>query len=227
VPYLLWIAPDPAVAASLKGAAPRLDAARRASAVSLDVPQDRLPLTSLELSTEAQPFHRTVSLSWLREGRPGVEPPSQGSLGGASWFCEGSSLLPCRLSLPIYSGPSGHLEVQIEDGDNPPLVSVDAVLWRRRHLLVFAWPAKGQVTMRGGAEEVGPPRYDLADLRDQVLARPRLVAALQPLAGGPAASEQRWGRAALIGALALAALLLLGLLARALRTGPNVPRDGK
>lgn len=226
VPYILWSPPDPAPASTLRGAVPKADRARAVSVLALEVPQDALPLTSLELTTDAVPFRRTVTLSWVEERRPGFEPARPTSFGWSDWRCEGAALLPCRLCIPVTPHPARRLEVLIGDGDNPPLASVDMVLWRRRHVLVFGWPGDGALTLRAGSADLSGPRYDLADLRDQLLARPSRAAALQPLDEALPPGRQRWVRWGLIGALAAAALLLLALLARALRPGPR-PTSGK
>src|SRR5882724_5839657 len=110
------------------------------------------------------------------------------------------------------------LELRFEDGDNPPLGTLDLSLWRRSDVLVFVWPERGpeqgEVQLLAGARGLKAPDYDLAALGDQLLARPWRPAELDK--SGAAAPAARWTRWVMPATLGLAALLLFVLLRRSL-----------
>src|SRR5262249_19997436 len=110
--------------------------------------------------------------------------------------------------------------IRLDDGDNPPLGSLDSAVWRRRDVLLFVWPGKvsgkGEpVKLLAGSDQLTAPDYDFAALGAVLLARPWQPAELD-LAGTSTVKPSRWARWALPLALTLAGAFLLLLLRRIL-----------
>jgi hypothetical protein len=218
IPYVLWSPPEPAQVASLSGVQPAPSVRRGVSQVSLKLPYRKLPLTTLDITAPAAPFERDLSVFYQDDSRPGVEEDARLRAGGATLRCEGVALVPCRLTLPMGPNPTLKLSVFFRDGDNIPLKSVSLHLWRRRDVVIFAWPPTGSARLRAGAPTLAPPRYDLGPLRDQLLARPFAPVTLAAGRGGAEKAGQPWVWRALVGAMALAGVVLLVILARMLKT---------
>ncbi len=220
VPYVLYSAPSPALVAALHGVAPA-PAGSGKSAISLPLPQKSLPLSSIEMSSNASVFERSVEVSGQQaDARPGMEDRAAATLAYGDFVCPGQGELPCRLGLCIYGtrGLSG-LRVVFSDGDNPPLPSLDISVWRRRHVLIFFLPA-GEVRLLAGAQSLGRPLYDIASLQEQLLSLPAATATLGGLEGAAAAESTavKWALAAI---LAIAGLVLAVLLARLIKHSPQ------
>jgi hypothetical protein len=157
----------------------------------------------------------------IRRSRLPDDPRERMPVARTLWECEPEPPLPCREVIAMPGAAPKILSVRLDDGDNPPLATLDAALWRRRDVLLFVWPrAGGDETVRllAGSERLGAPSYDFASLGEVLLARPWQAAELDvsgtaatALAGGP-----RWTRWALPVALGVAGIFLLLLLRRIL-----------
>jgi hypothetical protein len=114
------------------------------------------------------------------------------------------------------------MRVIFADGDNAPLPFVDAVLWRRGHVLVFPWPDEGGVELLAGATNVYAPRYDLAALSEDIIQRPAISADVSspagPAAAGAANPNMKW---ILLVGLILAGVVLIAILARSIKPGES------
>ena len=216
VPYFLHSPPEPSMVWSATGLTPNPGRGRGESEILLpEIPQG-VHLTALELRTSASVFRRPVAIHFRGEGsRPGIEAPPRIIL--KVWSCEGASALPSRLVVPLWgAGPRGRIRVVIQDGDNPPLPTVDAVLWRRRHTVYFFAPG-GPVRLLSGSPDLHPPSYDLATLGFQILATPSTTVALGPPVAGASPAGSRTVQLSLLGALILCSAVLLLILARAVK----------
>lgn len=191
------------------------------SRLELDLPAPRLPLTELVVSAPPVAFERPVSLvpHPATGARVSVDEPPARAVAAAHWTCRGDSApLPCRLALDLDRSPASAaaLELRFDDGDNPPLRNLEVDLWRRRDALFFVWPqSAGRVRLLAGSPGLAPPRYDLAALADLLPVRPWREASLQTVARGGVWERSRWP---LLATLALAAVALLALLGRILRS---------
>lgn len=226
VPYLREAPPEPAVAASLLGQRPG-PFLPRTSAVTLTVSAPRLPLAQIELVAPAQPFERDVTVQAPARRSPG-QPATFDVLGSARWVCAGYAALPCRLTLPLAPIDATTLVVSLVDGDNPPLASLDARVYRRRDALRFPWPGEG-VVLALGNPALREPHYDLALIADELMAHDAVIARV--LDAGPPPAEappvarapfdvERWVPVA---ALVVAGAALLAVLARTM--GSDAPSD--
>ena len=222
VPFVLWLPSEPVQALALKGVAPSTPKGESHSEISLDLPADALPLVSIEVSAPAAPFSRPVSLLALEttSGSEGRRGDSWVPLDSGTWRCPGVSEIPTRFVLRASQVDGRRLRLVFEDGDNAPLPSVDVVVWRRRHILLFPWAGAG-VQLCAGARNLGAPTYDLAELREEIIRRPTRPATAGGLIGKATPSHTRgdsaFGRGALLAALLGVGVLLVVILARSLK----------
>jgi hypothetical protein len=218
IPYLRWTPPAPALVRETS-AQPVRSWDRRssggASRIDLDLPQTGLPLTQMLLTAPPMPLRRGLSLLYDEPARPGVAAGERVTARGV-WQCLSRPPLPCRNLLALDGRAPRLLTLRFEDGDNPPLGTLDLSLWRRDDVLIFVWPEKGDVRLLAGARDLQAPDYDLAALGDQLLSRPWRPAELDR--SGSAAPAPRWARWVMPVTLGLATLLLFLLLRRVLRT---------
>ncbi|MEW5763426.1 MAG: DUF3999 family protein [Acidobacteriota bacterium] len=216
VPYLLHAAAEPVSVWRVTGLIPSPGRIRGESEILLPEVPKGMHLTALELRTSASAFHRPLAVHFVADGsRPGLESPP--AVHHGDWSCAGASALPCRLVVPLWgASPGGKIRVVFQDGDNPALSSVDALLWRRGHTLFFLAP-EGPARLLAGSPNLQPPRYDLASLASQILAMPSQAADLGPAEEGGSLAGSRTVRLVLVGALILCGAVLLLILARALK----------
>ncbi|HEX3529623.1 MAG TPA: hypothetical protein VH988_21395 [Thermoanaerobaculia bacterium] len=232
IPFFRWSPPEPAVAGGERGAHPRAaHAAAGESEAEVALPALGLPLTELVLSTPGGPLRRRVALRYLEPVRtlrrlpddPLGDSRERPPVTRTTWQCDPEPPLPCRETLELPGAAPKLLSVRFEDGDNPPLGSLDIAVWRRRDVLLFLWPGTGgsgagkddAVKLLAGSERLTAPSYDFAALGAALLTRPWQPAELD-LTGTAALKPSRWARWALPLALALACLFLLFLLRKIL-----------
>lgn len=239
--YLRYTEPEPLLVAESVAApqalpvpppvvgAPASGGPDRSSRIQVPLPSTLAPFTLLELSTPAQVFDRSFEVEAVIPGRPGIEARRVALAPPERWICPGAAALPCRAAVelggPLPVGAEPRIELTIRDGDDAPLPSVEARVWRREDGLVFVWPGTSSIHLVAGAEGLGAPRYDLEARRDELLARAGRAVGLGAAESGspsaPSAAGDRAERFLLLGALVLAGLLLVGLLARLLRPAPT------
>jgi hypothetical protein len=219
IPYLRWTPPAPTLVRETS-AQPVRSWDRRgqggASRIDVDLPQTGLPLTQLLLTAPPRPLRRGLSLRYIEPARPAGDTAEADERLAAHqvWECFSRSPLPCRTALTLSGRAPRLLDLRFDDGDNPPLGTLDLSLWRRSDVLVFVWPERGEVRLLAGARDLKAPDYDLAALGDQLLTRPWRPAEIDR--SGVAAPAPRWARWVMPVTLGLAALLLFVLLRRSL-----------
>ena len=226
IPFFHWSPPEPAVAGGERGVHPRSAHTPGESEVEVALPAAGLPLSELVLSTPGGPLRRKIALRYLEPVRtlrrlpddPLGDSREQPPVTRATWQCDPEPPLPCREALELSGTAPKLLSVRLEDGDNPPLGSLDTAVWRRRDVLLFVWPGTGKgdaVKLLAGSERLTAPVYDFAALGMMLLARPWQPADLD-LTGASAVKPSHWARWALPIALTLAGLFLLFLLRKIL-----------
>ena len=198
IPFQRWSPDDPALAAEetdlhfLKGGRGSGE-----STVEVHLPQSGLPLTQTQLTTPALPLRRAVGLRYLepattpaREVRRRERPV----VVRETWECRPEPPLPCGELLPLPGRAPSVLEVSVHDGDNPPLASLGAALWRRRDVLLFVWPeTETPVRLVAGPATLTAPSYDLQALGDSLLSYPWQPAELSQ-GSAPVRSLTWWSR---------------------------------
>lgn len=217
VPFFRWSPPEPALAVERLGAQPA-DTGREGgeSQVGISLPAAGLPLSELGLTVPPRPLRREVGVRYIdnRLRRPGSRRGEPPPVTQQTWECSPAAPLPCRALLSLPGRAPELLALHFEDGDNPPLSEVDVALWRRRDVLLFAWPEGGPVHLRAGAPGLTSPEYDLDSLGDLLLARTWQPAELDR--AGAQGEAPRWSRWVMPGALLVAGAFLLLLLRRIL-----------
>jgi hypothetical protein len=220
LPYVHLSPETPALVAARRGLRPRPERRGGKSSVTLKVePQQWVETASL---TATPPFRRWLTVSTPFALTPGLNRvPGLGDAWDREegfWDCYSSPPLFCRREVDLPGLLTDRVIIRFDDRDNPPIPAVDVAVWRRRQVLVFVWPAAGEVRLLAGASDLAAPRYDLELLAPQLLARPWRPARVDVGGGGPAAREAPWQPWLLPAALAVAGAGLLLLLGRLLAT---------
>jgi hypothetical protein len=218
IPYLRWSPADPAPAAEVRNLRPEPGEAAERLERDLPLPAAGLPLTELWLSTPARRLRgsysaRYAALSPIRARRREVE-----AVSARAWECDPEPPLPCREVAALSGRALDALAVRlegVEPGTEGGDLSVDLMAWRRRDVLLFAWPGKGPVRLLAGSAELAAPSYELAALGPLLLARPWQPAELD-LAAALSPKAPRWGGWVGPGLLIAATILFLLLLRRIL-----------
>lgn len=199
----------------------------------LDVAQ--LPLSALVLHAGADRMRARVRLAVPAPGLAdavGADRAPRASTPWLDWSCGRRPPLSCRFVVLLSEEDSAGWERALAGTDEPVrrlvlelestepgaagetqegLGPLDLELLAHRDVLLFPWPS-GDRTLRltAGAENLGPPGYDLEERLDEILARPWHRAEL--VAAGQEDDDGGWVghvTAGLTLALALALLLLL------------------
>ena len=138
------------------------------------------------------------------------------------------------LSFP-YGGDSWtRLVLTIGDGDRKPLEDLELTLWRKRQAILFAWPEAERVELVVlDGVQLAPAGYPLEEHRRAILASPWRDVALDLEAEAARERISEGTRQVILtAALAAAALVLLAILARSIRSvrppssAPPASRDG-
>lgn len=222
IPYLREESPDPIV---FELAVPKRveedGDPRGLSRYRLRLPDANLPSARLYLDTPADVFERTVRVEGPQSprGRPRWRTPE------TVWRDDDPQkpALPLRLDLPAR--PGEFVDLLVDEGDNAPLPLGQARLHLDTWRLLFFHPGSGESKGKGvrllyGHDRLGPPRYDLTLLAsriDSAQAREAVLAPEPPHSRASGASGEQTPRGLFWGALVVAVVVLLGLMARLIR----------
>jgi hypothetical protein len=221
IPFSHWSPPEPALAVAEPALQPEpIERGGRESEAEIHLPEPGLPLSELHLTHAAAALRRVVGVRYLEPVRPGTEKRERPAVARRTWACDPEPPLPCRERLPLPGAAPGLLSVRFHDADNPPLGGLAATVWRRRDVLLFAWPAdaEGEASVRllAGSEDLLAPSYDLAALGDTLLGHPWHPAELDLEGTASPEGTPWWSRWVMPATLAIAGLFLVLLLRRIL-----------
>ena len=215
IPFFLWSPATPDLALWESGVRPTEDVRAKESTLEIRLARPGLPLTEIDVMAAARPLRRNVTVRYMEPvahlAQRGGEAPKAAILR-ETWECMPQPPLPCRLRLPLPGRAPSVLALGFHDGDNPPLADLDTAVWRRRHVLLFVWPAAASVRLLAGPDSLKPPSYDLQAVGDALLGRPWLPAEIGSGAGAAAGVQpwwSRWLRPLMLGVAALCLILLL------------------
>jgi hypothetical protein len=138
-------------------------------------------------------------------------------LGSTSWEKRAEeAFTPIAISISRPSGSA--VRIEIENGDNAPLLPGAAAVWTSVPRIDFAFDRAEQLILVSGNPEAAPPRYDLELVAARVLEAPALPARLK---GAPVSSAPKSPGAPgwLWIAVVAAGVLVTVVLARTLRPG--------
>jgi uncharacterized protein DUF3999 len=202
-------------------AAPRtLPSARSGRSVyRVNYPVAGLPPARLVLTTAARVFRRGVSVGQEHEADPRHRrDPWFDTVASAQWIHadQDRDALPLALSVPPIQGTS--LFIVVDEGDNTPLpISAARLLLPSFRVRLFRG-GSAALRVAYGRKDLARPQYDLALLAPQVLGTPATDIALEPerapvstaTTAGVVSPRLFWG------ALVIAVVVLIGLIARLL-----------
>jgi hypothetical protein len=167
----------------------------------------------------AAPEFFSRDLRVLEVERDARGPAGERTLGAAHWERQPGAP-PAPLTIPIAPPREKIVTVEIENGDNAPLLLARAQLHIPFVRIDFVPPPGEPVTLLSDNPQASAPRYDFAMVANRVLAAPARPAALGPaIAAPPPSGLPRWFWIA----VAAAALLVVVALIRTLRP----ERDGR
>jgi hypothetical protein len=222
IPFYRWSPAAPALALWEGSVRPTGDVRAKESTLEIRLARTGLPLTELDVMAPARPLRRSVVLRYMEPvthlARRGGEEPKAAPPPAlrATWDCMPQPPVPCRLRVPLPGRAPSVLSLQFHDGDNPPLPDLDTAVWRRRDVLLFAWPqAKPQVAsvrLLAGADSLKAPSYDLQALGDTLTGRPWQPAEISSGGDAPTAGQpwwSRWLRPLMLGVAGIWLILLL------------------
>ena len=196
------------------------DRASRQSVYRLKLPDENLPSLRLVVETAARVFERGVSVLVERQPDARRRDPWVETIAAVRWRHADQDSPAPSLTISLPRVRTSELLLLIDEGDNAPL-SLSAA-----HVLLPAYRARlfrdanTALRLAYGRSDLPRPQYDLALLAPQVLATPAID--VTPSAERPAAADT--AEASLVSprvfwvVLAAAALALLALIARLLKT---------
>jgi hypothetical protein len=179
-----------------------------------------LPESRLVLSTPARVFERGVSLVEEREpDRQRRRDPGVDTIVAARWIHTDQDRPSTPLTLPVRPLHGSELFVIVDEGDNTPLPIEAARLLLPAYRIRFFRDGAARLRIAYGRADLDRPRYDLALLAPQVLGTPAMDVVLDAeqspadavTTAGVVSPRLFWG------ALAIAVIVLLGLVARLLK----------
>ncbi len=221
VPYIQERLGEPTILDLAEPAPMPEQAGERQSAYGLTLPYGSLPAADLTIATTARVFERRVRLVRLDTRNP-RDPPVLVTLDEQVWRNgdAGRDAPPLTLRVPAHAGTE--LLLIVDEGDNSPLQLDHPRLYLPSYRLRFVRRSEEPLWLMYGHDRLAAPRYDLALLAPRVLgARVPEVALSDIEEELPAPAGDRVATLVFWGALVLVLLVLLWLVARLLRRGPD------
>ena len=187
----------------------------------LALPFADLPLAHVVLTTPARVFTRRISVT-LDQGSPANRRRGGPEvLGAVTWTHTDPEVPASPASLSLSPSPSAQVWLMVEEGDNSPLPLDPPTLLLPGYRLRFTRANGAPLTLAYGDDELDPPQYDLALLAPMLLGASATEVPVGPEQVAPARTSN--ARLAFWIALIGAVLVLLLLIARLLRSGPQLP----
>jgi hypothetical protein len=199
------------------------------SVYRLPWPFERLPSPQLVLTTSARVFQRSLTVGIEREPDHRHRDRWFEPLAQTGWAHADQDRPASALTIPLRSADAKELLVIVEEGDNTPLPIVAARVLLPAYRLRFFREQGAALRLAYGRSDLASPRYDLALLAPQLLG----AAVTEIAAEGEGPQSAAGTTAALVsprlfwGFLAVAVLVLVGLIARLLKKEiPSGPASG-
>ena len=193
----------------------------RQSVYRLTLPFATLPAARLTIETTARVFERRVLLA-REETRNPRDPPVRVTLDDQVWRNRDAArdAPPLTLRVPPLAG--SELLLIVDEGDNSPLHLENPKLYLPTYRLRFIRRNQEPLWLMYGQAGLAAPRYDLALLAPRVLgARVPEIALSEVEERQPAVGGGRIGTIVFWSALVFALIVLLGMVVRLLRRGPE------
>jgi hypothetical protein len=223
IPYIVEQAAEPLSLdlAIEQTTAPRaLPAARSSRSVyRVKYPVDGLPAMRLVLSTPARVFERRVTVVEEREADSVRRDRWIDTIADASWVHADPDRPATPLTLSLPPAHATTLLVIVDEGDNTPLPIERARLLLPAYRIRLFREVNARLRVAYGRMDLSRPRYDLALLAPRMLGTSATDVALDPEqpAGTIPTAVSIMSARLFWGALAIAIVILLGLIARLLK----------
>jgi hypothetical protein len=219
IPYLLERRPTP-LALNVPLIPETEKPSPKQSRYRLVLPFENLPGAKLVLSTSERTFQRKVSIEVAREASDPRAEPSSEKLASAEWRHDDPESPAPALTLSIRpSIGTNRVSLVVDEGDNHPLALSGARIELPFYRLRFFYPSNGQLRLLYGQDGLSAPRYDLELLAPRLVSLSSHELILTPENSANATSPKSPIQARVFwAALALAVLIILGLLVRLLRS---------
>lgn len=193
--------------------------AGRATSYIVHLPYAELPSARLVFTTRARVFQRSVTLGMVvpaEERRPARFMP----INSATWTHAEESIAAPPLSFSLAESRRGDLVLLVAEGDNQPLAIEKATLLLPSYALRLFRPPDVPLRLVYGRDDIEAPRYDLQLLAPQLMGRIAedvVSGPEQPFGTSPADAAPAVLPAVFWASLALAVIVLLGLVVRLIR----------
>ena len=197
----------------------------RLTSYLVSIPYSELPSSRVVFTTRARVFQRPVTLGQVL---PAADRRAAefSRLDAATWTHADQSTAAPTLSFALPDSRRGDLFLLIEEGDNQPLPIEKATVLLPSYALRLFRRADLPLRLLYGRDDIQAPRYDLQLLAPQLLGR-----RAHEVAPGPEQqfSSSDHGTAPILSplifwsALALAVVVLLGLVVRLIRRDADAP----
>jgi hypothetical protein len=192
----------------------------RVTSYAVRVPYQALPNSRLVLSTQARVFKRPVTLGTVMAATE-RQPARFARQGSTTWVHADQSIPAPSLTLTLPDSINGDLFLLVEEGDNQPLpIEKATILLPSYAVRLFRRPDL-PLRLVYGKDDIEAPRYDLQLLAPQLMGRLAEDVAPGPeqrlSAGTAAGAAQLVSPVVFWAALALAVIVLLGLVVRLMR----------
>lgn len=196
----------------------RSEPGRTRSVYRLRLPYAGLPQTQVVLETTARVFDRTVQVGVERKPDRHRRDTRFEPIGRALWQHADESQPAPPISLSVGTPPERELLIVVDEGDNAPLPIANPRILLPAYRLRF-YRGAGPLRVVYGRDDLTEPRYDLALLSSQVMgAEPVEVSATPPDSAAPASPSQLFPARYFWIGLGLALAVLLGIIAKLLRS---------
>jgi hypothetical protein len=187
----------------------------------LRYPMAGLPEARLVLTTSARVFQRDVRLLEAREPeQQRRRDPWVDTIAAARWIHADQNRPAAPLTIPVRPLHGTELFLTIDEGDNAPLpLEPGHLLLPAYRLRFFRDGSSARLRLAYGRTDLDRPKYDLALLAPQVLGTPAadVVPDAEPPAAEVVTTAGLMSPRIFWGALAIATVVLLGLIARLLK----------
>jgi hypothetical protein len=192
---------------------------RQRSVYSVRLPYKNLPPLRLVLETSTRVFQRSVQVGTERPPDRRRRDTWFDVLASSSWQHADESAPAPALTLPIHPAGVSELVVLVEEGDNRQLPIVAARALLPSYRLRFYQPS-GPLRLLYGRDDLSVPQYDLALLGTQVMGATarEIEAAAPPPPAAPESEPQLVSPLMFWIGLGLAAVVLLGIVVRLMRS---------
>jgi Protein of unknown function (DUF3999) len=189
-------------------------------------PFEQLPAPRLVLSTSARVFQRPVTIGIARDADRSHRDAWMQALATVVWSHADQERPTPALTIALPPEKISQLLVILDEGDNSPIPLTGAKLLLPAYRLRFFRERGASLSLAYGRADLDAPRYDLALLAPQLLgaAAMEVAPAAEERTGAATSAGELVSPRLFWGVLAVAVLVLLGMIVRLARRAEPVQR---